>query len=76
MLQHLAGADPSPLGTQKARIKLGNAEGAVVDACRAEGFQKEGIYLGESTDGAIRCKVVHNTIKDVDGVGIYLTFEA
>jgi hypothetical protein len=76
MLQHVAGADPSPLGTQKAGIKLGNAEGAVVDACRAEGFEKEGVYLGEATDGAVRCKVVHNAVKGVEGAGIYLTFEA
>jgi hypothetical protein len=76
MLQHVAGAGPSALGTQKAGIKLGNAEGAVVDACRVEGFEKEGIYLGEATDGAVRCKVVHNAVKDVEGSGIYLTFEA
>ena len=76
MLQHVAGAGPSALGTEKTGIKIGNAEGAVVDACRAEGFQKEGIYLGEATDGAVRCKVVHNAVKDTGDSGIYLTFEA
>jgi putative cofactor-binding repeat protein len=76
MLQHVAGASPSTLGAEKAGIKIGNAEAAVVDGCRAEGFQKEGIYLGEATDGAIRCKVVHSSVKDVEGAGIYLTFEA
>ena len=73
MLQHVAGGAPSGTGTEKAGIKIGNAKGAVVDTCRVEGFAKEGIYLGESIDGTVRCKVAHNLVKDTGNAGIYLT---
>ena len=73
MLQHAAGGAPSGTGAEKAGVKIGHGKGAVIDACRVQGFAEEGIYLGESVDGTVRCKVVHNLVKDTGKASIYLT---